>query len=56
MLTSMNWLSRIATLLLLCVIGQCLWAQALPASISGVVLDEKDQAVAGENLLIGIGL
>jgi hypothetical protein len=28
-------------------VGQCLWAQALPQSISGVVLDEKDQAVAG---------
>jgi len=33
--------------LVLWFVGQCLWAQALPQSISGVVLDEKDQAVAG---------
>ncbi len=34
-------------MLVLWFVGQCLWAQALPQSISGVVLDEKDQAVAG---------
>ncbi len=47
MLTSMNRLSRIPTLLVLWFVGQCLWAQALPPSISGLVLDEKDQVVVG---------
>jgi len=43
----MNRLSRIPTLLVLWFVGQCLWAQVLPPSISGLVLDEKDQVVGG---------
>jgi hypothetical protein len=43
MRTSMNWLSRIATLLVLWFVGQRLWALALRQSISGVVLDERDR-------------
>jgi outer membrane receptor protein involved in Fe transport len=52
---SMNWLFRVTTLLVLWFVGQCLWAQALPQSISGVVLDEKDQAVAGATVIASLG-
>ena len=52
---SMNWLFRLTMLLVLWFVGQCLWAQALPQSISGVVLDEKDQAVAGVTVIASLG-
>lgn len=52
MTTSMSWLPRVLRLLLLWIATQCLWAQALPQSISGVVLDEKDQAVAGATVIV----
>jgi outer membrane receptor protein involved in Fe transport len=52
---SVNWLFRVTTLLVLWFVGRCLWAQALPQSIAGVVLDEKDQAVAGATVIACLG-
>jgi hypothetical protein len=44
----MNCFSRIATLLVLWIVGQCLWAQALPQSI----FDDFFHVLEGERSIV----